>query len=256
MVVIAAARAAAKRAYAQLVQQSRVAAYLGGEPSPRLNIGCGYNTLPGWLNVDLTAGRGPTVYMDATRRFPLPDNTFAAVLCEHMIEHIPVEAGAALVREVFRVLAPGGWFRVVTPDLENLAGLCLASPSPEARRYLDFVADLHGRPTITPAEALNYIFYEYGHRHIYSISNLAQVLRGAGFVDVADTRAGYPIQAVFHGVEGHPGFMGLENDALEAFALEGRKPSLAGSGAQAEEAGQGASTSAAYPARAAAATRG
>jgi SAM-dependent methyltransferase len=222
--VIASPRQMAKAAYARLTQASRIGAYLRGTDSPRLNIGCGHNPLPAWLNVDLSAGRGPAVYMDATRRFPFPDGTFQAVLCEHMIEHVPREAGESLVREALRVLAPGGWFRVVTPDLEGMAALCVTEPTPQARRYLEFVASFHGRPSITPADAVNYIFYDYGHRHIYSIASLSEVLRNAGFVDVAATRAGHPIQPVFHGVEGHPGFMGLENDALEAFALEARKP--------------------------------
>jgi hypothetical protein len=33
-----------------------------------------------------------------------------------------------------------------------------------------------------------------------------------------------PLHETFHGVEGHPNFMGLENDAFEAFALEAAKP--------------------------------
>jgi predicted SAM-dependent methyltransferase len=222
--VMALARQAAKRTYGRLTQARRIAAYLHAEATPKLNIGCGYNTLPGWLNVDLDAGRGAAVYMNATRRFPLPADRFAAVLCEHMIEHVPREAGATLISEAFRVLAPGGWLRIITPDLERLAVLCLAAPTPEGQRYLDFVASIHGRPSITPAEAMNYMFYEYGHRHIYTISSLAEMLRSAGFVDLEDTRAGYPLQPIFKGAEGHPNFMGLENDALEAFALEARKP--------------------------------
>ncbi len=222
--VIAAAQAAARRVYGRLFQASQMESYLSAQTAPRLNIGCGCNTLPGWMNVDLTGGRGGAIYMDATRRFPLPDDTFEAVLCEHMIEHVPQEAGATLAREAFRVLAPGGWLRIVTPDLERLVGLCITEPTEEAQRYLDFVASIHGRPRITPAEAINYMFYEYGHRHIYSIAGLSAVLRQAGFVDLVDTRAGYPAQPVFEGAEGHPGFMGLENDALEAFAIEARKP--------------------------------
>jgi hypothetical protein len=112
----------------------------------------------------------------------------------------------------------------VTPDLEGLAGMCVSPPTPAQERYLGFVAKLHGRDSITPADALNLIFYEYGHRHIYTVAELTGVLAAAGFEDIRASRAGHPIDPGFAGVEGHPGFMGLENDAVEAFALEAKKP--------------------------------
>jgi hypothetical protein len=141
-----------------------------------------------------------------------------------MIEHVPEGAGAHIVREAFRVLKPGGRVRIITPDLENMARLATQPLDDKGKAYLEFVAKLHGRDAVTPADALNLIFYEYGHRHIYSIAKLRGVLESAGFKDVNETRAGYPIDPIFVGAEGHPNFMGLDNDAVEAFALEAQKP--------------------------------
>jgi ubiquinone/menaquinone biosynthesis C-methylase UbiE len=179
------------------------------------------------MNVDLTGGRHGSIYMNAARRFPLPDDTFDAILCEHLIEHLPEKDGLSLLREALRVLKPGGRIRVVTPDLESLAQLCQSEPTGVGAEYVAFVAKLHGRPAITPGEALNYIFYDYGHRHIYTVAKLRRVLEGVGFADVTESRAGYPVHPIFRGAEGHPNFMGLENDAFEAFALEAVKPDAA-----------------------------
>ena len=43
----------------------------------------------------------------------LPDDSFAAVLCSHVLEH--VEDDAAAMRELARVTAPGGWCLVMVP---------------------------------------------------------------------------------------------------------------------------------------------
>jgi predicted SAM-dependent methyltransferase len=223
-VIIRSARALTKAIYARLAAPGQIRAYLAESPSPRLNVGCGHNVVRGWMNIDHSGGRHGTIFMDATRPLPLPDDKFDAILCEHLIEHLPEADGRSLIRNLLKVLKPGGRIRIVTPDLESLAQLCVSSPNAAASCYLDFVAKLHGRAEITPGDALNYIFYEYGHRHIYTRTKLRHLLEETGFTNVTEGRAGSPLHPIFDGAEGHPQFMGLENDAFEAFALEARKP--------------------------------
>jgi SAM-dependent methyltransferase len=222
---IAQAKALARKVYGPLAARSQIRAFLAGPGPHRLNLGCGYNVLPGWLNVDLQGGRHGTTYMDALRPYPLPDNALDAILCEHLIEHLPREGGRFLLKEAFRVLKPRGAIRIVTPDLESLARMCVNGPTEAEQRYLDFVARLHGRDAIAPSDALNYIFYEYGHRHIYTAARLREEMTAAGFVEITEGRAAQPQRETFIGAEGHPGFMGAENDATEALALEAVKPS-------------------------------
>ena len=90
---------------------------------PKLHVGCGGHVLDGWLNADLRPHSAHVLRMDATRRFPFPDNVFAYVYSEHVIEHLPFDAGAIMLGECFRVLAPGGKMRVATPDLAFLTAL-------------------------------------------------------------------------------------------------------------------------------------
>ena len=44
---------------------------------------------------------------------PYPDGSFDAILCNHVLEHIPDDARA--MKELFRVLAPGGWAVLQVP---------------------------------------------------------------------------------------------------------------------------------------------
>ncbi|MES1156688.1 MAG: methyltransferase domain-containing protein [Alphaproteobacteria bacterium] len=218
------AKGAVRALYGRLVAPQQISAFLA-QPGPRrLNLGCGHNVLAGWLNVDLEGGRHGKTFMNALRPFPIPDASLDAILCEHLIEHVPAEGGRFLLGEAFRVLKPGGVIRVITPDLVGLARMCVDGPNDAEKGYLDFVAGLHNRPSIAPSDALNYIFYEYGHRHIYTTASLQSAMSAAGFKEITESRAGHPQNPIFNGAEGHPNFMGAENDAIEAFALEATKP--------------------------------
>jgi SAM-dependent methyltransferase len=97
----------------------------------KLHLGCGRNTLPGWLNADLygwrlNSGDGWDVNRAkervlsinvGTTPLPLPDGSCEFVYTSHMLEHLIHPAQTRLVmEEVHRVLAPGGTVRVVVPD--------------------------------------------------------------------------------------------------------------------------------------------
>lgn len=51
---------------------------------------------------------------------PFPDNSIHAVTCVELIEHLNSEENARLMREVFRVLRPGGSWIVTTPNYHSL----------------------------------------------------------------------------------------------------------------------------------------
>jgi SAM-dependent methyltransferase len=75
---------------------------------------------------------GVDLQLDITR-MTLPDGACDAVLCSHVLEHVP-DDGAAM-RELRRVTAPGGWCVVMVP-LDTDAAATYEDPSivtPEAR---------------------------------------------------------------------------------------------------------------------------
>ena len=79
---------------------------------------------------------GAIRHHDICRPLPFPEDTFDAVYALHIIEHLTPEEGQEFVAEVFRVLRPGGIFRVSTPDLEGIV-----------RAYLERLDECAQQPT-------------------------------------------------------------------------------------------------------------
>lgn len=90
-------------------------------PDPSLNVGCGddYFRLPGWINFDLNALPGWHLDLVASM-FDLPfgDDTCARAYVGHVLEHVPYADAPAALREIHRVLKPGGELLVVGPALD------------------------------------------------------------------------------------------------------------------------------------------
>lgn len=69
-----------------------------------------------YLNADLNPGAAD-VQMDITN-IPYPDAAFDAILCNHVLEHIPDDAQA--MSELYRVLKPNGWAILQVPYAQGL----------------------------------------------------------------------------------------------------------------------------------------
>lgn len=92
-----------------------------------LNLGCGEHFSPDWTNVDLKGDDSQVIQHDLRKPLPFGDSSFSVVYHSHVLEHLSRPAGAAFVRECFRVLKGGGVLRVAVPDLERIARLYLES---------------------------------------------------------------------------------------------------------------------------------
>jgi len=105
-------------------QQSNAAPYL-------LNLACGakISFVGNWANVDYSSPYGNVIEMNILDGLIFQDGSFDAVYTAQFIEHLSPREGKVVLREVLRVLKPGGVLRIVTPDMEELANTYL--------RYLD-----------------------------------------------------------------------------------------------------------------------
>jgi ubiquinone/menaquinone biosynthesis C-methylase UbiE len=82
---------------------------------PRLQVGCGRDILPGWVNADVERIPG-TVRADVAC-LPFRDGTFGEVLASHVLEHIPDAKGA--ITELARVLRSGGTLEIRAPHYRH-----------------------------------------------------------------------------------------------------------------------------------------
>lgn len=82
----------------------------------RVHLGPGQKAyLPGWINIDANMFTGQCdVWADLRNPLPFHSATVDAVYSHHVIEHLPnIEAH---FREVYRILKPGGVYRIGGPN--------------------------------------------------------------------------------------------------------------------------------------------
>lgn len=85
----------------------------------RLNWGCGPITAFGWVNSDREPLPGVDVVGDIRQGLPLPSNWFDYVVSIHALPELPYEDQDQALRELLRVLKPGGVLRLGLPDMER-----------------------------------------------------------------------------------------------------------------------------------------
>lgn len=85
-----------------------------------------------YLPVDLD-GKKAMMAMDLTA-ITFDDNSFDAIVCNHLLEHIPDEKKA--IKELYRVLKPGRWASIQVPINGNITQEDLSVTDPKERLRL------------------------------------------------------------------------------------------------------------------------
>lgn len=157
-------------------------------PPLRLHIGSGNVRIPGWTNVDVQPLPGVDVVADVTRG--LQFEGAEAVFSEHFLEHLAMDDALRFLLEVHRVLAPGGWVRLSTPNLDWV--------------WLTHYR-LEGEPAAkrTAALAINRAFRGWRHQFLWNGEILAEALAACGFEEIRWCRRGESELPLFRGLERH-----------------------------------------------------
>ncbi len=206
--------------HGHLPRALKVRRYLRSTEDPRLQLGSGPNLLPGWLNSDLVHGE---IFLNVSRRFPLPAASLAYVYSEHMLEHVSEEDGRQVLAECHRVLRPGGVLRLTTPDLRKVITIYEdTNPAVPLADYLRFLDEtLPGQAHPRAAQMLNTYMRAWGHRFIYDEQDLSAKLLEAGFASVTRVEPGESEHELLRGLESHePPWA----NAAEAMCLEAVRP--------------------------------
>ncbi len=132
-------------------------------PAVRLNLGCGNNLLPGYVNIDRKTG--DEVYPLAD----YADNSVDEILASHILEHFSHrgEVGKVLA-EWHRVLKPDGTIKIAVPNFEWIARAYLSGQPIDVQGYT-----MGGH--IDPNDR---------HGAIFDREELCRDLRTVGFYDV------------------------------------------------------------------------
>jgi predicted SAM-dependent methyltransferase len=159
----------------------------------KLHIGCGKGLLDGWVNIDVYPA---PLAMNALWGLPFADGSARCVFVSHLLEHLfyPRDVQPFL-KEVRRVLAPGGVLRVIVPDIEQ----CIEAYVNNDRSFFASRRETWPWWPENPTRLEDFLGYAgagaepawlfESHKYGYDFETLSKVLIEAGFLSVV--RSGY-----------------------------------------------------------------
>ena len=145
--------------------------------SRRLNWGCGEHPEPGWINSDIKDGPGIDLSCDIREGLPLEADTIDYAVSIHALPEIPYTDIVGALRELRRVLKPGGVLRLALPDLDKGIQAYLS----EDEDY--FLIPDEDAKAIGSKFIVQMIWYGYS-RTLFTYDFTAELLRKAGFTHV------------------------------------------------------------------------
>jgi predicted SAM-dependent methyltransferase len=85
----------------------------------KLNVGCGYNILEGYINIDMVQTTPETVQKDILH-IDYADESVDEIFMRHSIEHFFEDEIRQIMQNNYRMLRSGGIFVIETPDFERI----------------------------------------------------------------------------------------------------------------------------------------
>jgi SAM-dependent methyltransferase len=202
-----------------------------------VQYGCGFCAPEGWLNFDAS----PTLrfersifgflytrngrrfprrarYGDIVRGLPIPDRSCHGIYSSHVLEHLALEDCDRALANSFRLLEPGGVFRLVVPDFAAYIDSYVRDSSEGAApAFLESSALGRRRRPRSIDGLLRDWIGNSAHLWMWDERSMAARLRDHGFVD---------IRRACYGDSGDTRFAEVENPDrfVDALAMQCARP--------------------------------
>ena len=155
-----------------------------------LDVGCGTKTHEKFINLDYLWVPQVDLCWDITRGLPFRDSLMQGIFTEHCLEHFPLPTGVGILRELRRVLAPGGTLHIVVPDGELYMKTYVEQLSGNRESRFPFQEREEFEGIASPILSVNRIYYQdresaFGHCAMFDAALLIPLLKRAGFASAA-----------------------------------------------------------------------
>jgi hypothetical protein len=215
-----------------------------------VQYGCGFSAGEGWLNFDssptLIIERIPFVGGFVSRRFsgnilrypssvrygdickglPIEGGTARGVYASHVLEHLSLDDLRVALFNTYELLAPGGTFRLIVPDLQERAKRYVegaANESPDAAGIFLSTSGLgQERGPRTLLAHIRQMIGGFKHLWMWDEFSMAAELTKAKFVAIRRCEFGDSAEPMFSRVESRHRFFD-EDFQIRECALEARK---------------------------------
>jgi SAM-dependent methyltransferase len=216
------------------------------QPELSVQYGCGFDAPEDWLNFDssptLRLERLPIVgalfsknasrfpkgvqYGNIVSGLPLEPNSVSRLYASHVLEHLPKVDAIKALRNSFRILRPGGTFRLIVPDLFSRATHYIQASNgldPTAADHFMLSSGLGTEREATGlVDRISQTFGSSRHLWMWDEPAMTKALRDIGFTDIRRCSFGDSGDTNFGTVENATRFV---NGSIVELAVECKKPS-------------------------------
>lgn len=175
----------------------------------RLQFGCGAFPAPGWINANLEPGLGVDVRCDIRAGLPLRSDSLNYVASMHALCELPYLQIVPALRELRRLLEPGGVIRLGLPDLDRAIDAYVKADLAYFSIPASETASLSGKFIVQMTwYGTNLLMFTEEFTH--------ELLERAELRDITRCQPGRTVSA-------YPEIVELDNRPKETFFLEARK---------------------------------
>jgi len=141
-------------------------------------------------------------YLNLNKPLKFDDNSVDAFFSSHVLEHLFLYKTKNLLKEIYRTLKPGGFIRIVLPDLDLLV-----------KKYDEYSPDIFVNELFENSNSNNYKNF---HKYMFTKYSFSKYLAEAGFEKDS-------IEILSYKNTNFPPFLELDNRPDNSFYIEARK---------------------------------